>query len=356
MPASRKILTTATPLAKPLSRRHVLLAAGAAGVALAGPALHAQTRVPIRITLNAPRDGSNAAFFYAAAKGYFAQAGVEATLDPSRGAGDSIQRVASDTYDFGFSDFTVLVQFAARNPNVTPMAVAALYTRSPISIISLAKSGIATPKDLEGKKLGAPATDAGFLLLPAFVQSTGIDRSKIQIETIDLSLREAALAQGRVDAVTGFDSTTLFNLARVGIRKEDVRFLYFSDYKLDFYSNGLIVSRKFLREREPLVAGVVAAFVKAWRETVANPAATVAALAASDALVDVPLEVERLTWLLSHQVVNEESKRLGIGMLDPARFARGIDQVAGAMELPRKPAVAELWTDKYLPAPAARQI
>jgi NitT/TauT family transport system substrate-binding protein len=350
-----KATSTNTP--KPLSRRRILQSAAALGaLGLASPAVRAQTRIPVRITLNAPRDGSNAAFFYAAAKGYFAEAGIEATLDPSRGAGDSIQRVASETYDFGFSDFTVLVQFAARNPDNAPIAVSALYTRSPISIISLAKSGIARPKDLEGKKLGAPATDAGFLLLPAFVQTTGIDRSKIQIETIDLSLREAALAQGRVDAVTGFDSTTLFNLMRVGIKKEDVRFLYFSDHNLDFYSNGLVVSRKFLREREALVPGIVAAFVKAWRESIANPEATIAALAAADALVDVPLEVERLKWLLANQVVNDHSKRLGLGTLDTARFARGIDQVAGAMELPRKPTVGELWNDKYLPPLAARQI
>jgi NitT/TauT family transport system substrate-binding protein len=345
------------PTAKPLSRRRILLATGAAAVAtLATPALRAQSRVPIRITLNAPRDGSNAAFFLAAARGYFAEAGVEATLDPSRGAGDSIQRVASETYDFGFSDFTVLVQFAARNPQNAPIAVAALYTRSPISIISLAKSGIAKPKDLEGKKLGAPPTDAGFLLLPAFVQATGIDRSKIQIDAIDLSLREAALAQGRVDAVTGFDSTTLFNLLRVGIKREDVKFLYFSDHNLDFYSNGLVISRKFLRENEKLVPGVVAAFVKAWRDTIAKPEDAVNALGAVDGLVDKPLEIDRLKWLLANQVVNDHSKRLGIGTLDPARFARGIDQVAGAMELPRKPAVAELWTDKYLPPMAARTI
>jgi len=352
-------MTIAKPLptAKALSRRRILLAAGAAGVAtLAAPSLRAQTRVPIRITLNAPRDGSNAAFFLAAAKGYFAEAGVEATLDPSRGAGDSIQRVASETYDFGFSDFTVLVQFAARNPDNAPIAVAALYTRSPISIISLAKSGISKPKDLEGKKLGAPPTDAGFLLLPAFVQPTGIDRSKIQVDAIDLSLREAALAQGRVDAVTGFDSTTLFNLLRVGIKREDVKFLYFSDHNLDFYSNGLVISRKFLREREALVPGVVAAFVKAWRDAIAKPEDAVAALAAVDGLVDRALEIDRLKWLLANQVVNDHSKRLGIGTLDPARFARGIDQVAGAMELPRKPAVADLWTDKYLPPVAARTI
>ncbi|MBI1244867.1 MAG: hypothetical protein GC202_07665 [Alphaproteobacteria bacterium] len=343
--------------AKPMSRRHILAGAGALGMAaLASPALHAQTRLPIKITLNAPRDGSNAAFFYAAAKGYFAAAGVEPTLDPSRGAGDSIQRVASETYDFGFSDFTVLVQFAARNPDVCPYAIAALYTRSPISIISLAKSGITKPKDLEGKSLGAPPTDAGFLLLPAFAQSTGLDTKKIKIEAIDLTLREAALAQGRVDAVTGFDSTTLFNLTRVGIKREDVKFLYFSDYGLDFYSNGLIVSRKFRREHEGLVTGVVAAFVKAWRETIAKPADAIDALVKADGLVDKSLEIDRLGWLLSHQVVNDHSKKLGVGTLDPARLARAIDQVAGAMDLPRKPKVEELWTDKYLPPMAERMI
>lgn len=350
-------IETRSDSAKPLSRRRILGGGAAAGaLVLAAPALRAQTRVPIRITLNAPRDGSNAAFFLAAAKGYFAEAGVEATLDPSRGAGDSIQRVASETYDFGFSDFTVLVQFAARNPDNAPIGVSALYTRSPISIISLAKTGIKAPKDLEGKKLGAPPTDAGFLLLPAFVQSTGIDRSKLQIEAIDLTLREAALAQGRVDAVTGFDSTTLFNLLRVGLKREDVSFMYFSDHNLDFYSNGLTVSRKFLREREALIPGVVAAFIKAWRETVANPEATVTALASTDGLVDKALEIDRLKWLLANQIVNDHSKRLGLGTLDTARFARGIDQVATAMELPRKPAVAELWTDKYLPPVALRQI
>lgn len=159
-----------------IARRGFLI--GSSAMALAAPAL-AQARTPVRISLNAPRDGSNAAFFLAAAKGYFAAEGLEATLDPSRGAGDTLQRVGSDTYDFGFADFTVAVQFHAANPANAPLGVMGLYTRSPIAIISLTKAGIVNPKDIEGKKLGAPATDAGFLLLPAFAQITGIDRSRI---------------------------------------------------------------------------------------------------------------------------------------------------------------------------------
>lgn len=338
-----------------IARRRFLAAGAALSTVLAAPAL-AQARTPVRISLNAPRDGSNAAFFLAAAKGYFAAEGLEPTLDPSRGAGDTLQRVGSDTYDFGFADFTVAVQFHAANPSQAPLGVMGLYTRSPIAIISLTKSGIVNPKDIEGKKLGAPATDAGFLLLPAFAQITGIDRSKIQIEHIDLALRESTLATGRVDAVTGFDSTTYFNLKRIGMKREDVRFMYFSDHGLDFYSNGMHVSRKFQRENEARIAGCVRAMLRGWRDAIARPAEAIDALVAVDRLIERDNEIERLTWVIQNQIVNDHTRAIGLGSIDGARLGRAIDQVAGAMQLPRKPTVADIWTDRYLPPLAERRI
>lgn len=331
------------------------LVGGLGAGALSAPAL-AQARTPIRISLNAPRDGSNAAFFLAAAKGYFAAEGLEPTLDPSRGAGDALQRVGSDTYDFGFADFTVAVQFHAANPTAAPLGVMGIYTRSPIAIISLTKANVKTPKDLEGKKLGAPPTDAGYLLLPAFAQMTGLDVSKIQVEAIDLTLRESTLATGRVDAVTGFDSTTWFNLKRIGMKREDIQFMYFSDHGLDFYSNGMHVSRKFQRENEGKIAGAVRAMLKGWKDTIANPAETIDALIKVDPLVERANEIERLEWVLANQVVNDHTKQYGLGTIDPGRLGRSIEQVAGAMKLPRVPTVAEVWTDKYLPPMADRKI
>lgn len=322
---------------------------------LAAPAL-AQSRTPVRISLNAQRDGSNAPFFLAASKGYFAAEGLEATLDASRGAGDALQRVGSDTYDFGYADFTIAIQFHAANPANAPLGVLGMYSRSPISIISLARAGIASPKDLEGKKLGAPATDAGFLLLPAFARMTGIDRAKIQIETVDFSLRESLLATGRVDAVTGFDSTTWFNLKRIGIARGDVRFLYFSDHGLDFYSNAIHVSRKFQRENDARIPGVVRALLRGFRDSIADPAAAVDALVAADRLIERDNEVDRLKWVIENQIVNAHTRQVGLGGIDAGRLGRSIDQVAEAMSLPRKPTVAEMWTDRYLPPLADRRI
>jgi hypothetical protein len=55
------------------------------------------------------------------------------------------------------------------------------------------------PKDLEGKKVGAPARDAAFAQWPIFVQTTGIDARKVTIVDVGFAAREPILADGQVD-------------------------------------------------------------------------------------------------------------------------------------------------------------
>ncbi len=66
----------------------------------------------------------------------------------------------------------------------------------------------------------------------------------------DLRLREALLLKGDVDAILGFDSTMYFNLVRQGIPPADIKFLYFSDVRLNIYGNGILPRRRFM-EIEP---------------------------------------------------------------------------------------------------------
>ena len=58
--------------------------------------------------------------------------------------------------------------------NLPVKAVMMVYDTPAFSIVALKKSGIKAPKDLEGKKLGAPVFDASFRLFPAFAKKTGI--------------------------------------------------------------------------------------------------------------------------------------------------------------------------------------
>ena len=64
--------------------------------------------------------------------------------------------------------------------------------------------GITKPKDLEGRKLGAPTFDGGRQMFPALAKANGLDMNKITWITMDANLRETLLVRGDVDVITGF--------------------------------------------------------------------------------------------------------------------------------------------------------
>ena len=113
-------------------------------------------------------EGPAAFMTYPAAQGIFKQAGLDVTVDAGNGSGGTVTRVASGAYDLGFADLAALMEFHANNPDAPnkPVAIMMLYNNTPASVMALKKSGIKTPADLAGKKLGAPAVSYTHLTLP----------------------------------------------------------------------------------------------------------------------------------------------------------------------------------------------
>ena len=97
----------------PRSRRVLL---GALALGLFAAVAPARAEDAIKVSLNAPFDGSNAAFFLAEERGYYAAEGIKPTFDPSGGSGEAVTRIGSGTYEFGFGDINVLLDFNAKNP------------------------------------------------------------------------------------------------------------------------------------------------------------------------------------------------------------------------------------------------
>jgi NitT/TauT family transport system substrate-binding protein len=316
--------------------------------------LRAET--PVKVSLNAPYDGSNAAFFLADERGYYAANGIKASFDPSGGSGEAVTRIGSGTYDFGFGDVNVLMEFNAKNPDNAGLAVYMLYYRSPLSAGSFAKAGIAKPADLEGRKIGAALTDGAYKLFPAYASVAALKASAIKWEFGDLRLRETMLLKGDVDAILGFDSTMYFNFIRQGIAPADIRFLYFSDAGLNIYGNAILASKKILAANPDAVRGFVLATAQGWQDAIKDPAAATAALKKRSSLADEKLERAKLEWLIKNQLVTDESKADGLGGVRAERFAASITTIATAFGLPAPPAPDGLFTTKFLPDAAVRKL
>lgn len=329
----------------------VLCCAGFLGTAAAqGPLTE------VKVSLNAPFDGSNAAFFLAQEKGYFAAEGIAVNMDPSGGSGEVATRIGGGAYDFGFGDVNVLLDFNAKNPTSAGKAVYMVYYRSPLAIASFSKAGITKPADLAGKKMGGSLSDGAYKLFPAYAGMAGVKPDSVKWEYGDLRLREAMLLKGDVEAILGFDSTMYFGLVRQGIKPADIKFLYYSDAGLDLYGNGIIASKKMLNTKPALVKGFVAASAKGWRDAIVNPAAAIAALKKQSPLVDEKLEMEKLQWLIKNQITTPESTADGMGGVRAARLDKSVVVLSKAFELPGKPTSADVFTNAFLPPPASRKL
>lgn len=328
----------------------------AAAVMAVGWCAGAAAQAELKVSLNAPFDGSNAAFFLAEDKGYYAAAGVKPTFDPSGGSGEAVTRIGSGTYDLGFGDVNVLMEFNAKNPANAGRAVYMLYYRSPLSVGSFARSKIAKPADLNGRKVGAALTDGAYKLFPAYAKVADVDAGSIQWQFGDLRLREALLLKGDVDAILGFDSTMYFNFVRQGTAPGDIKFLYYSDAGLNIYGNALIASKKILETNPNAVRSMVAAIAKGWQDAIANPPAAIAALKRRSSLIDEKLELAKLEWLIKNQLVTAESSADGLGGVRAERFAASLATVGAAFELARTPALSEVFTAEFLPDPAVRKL
>src|SRR5262247_3067843 len=238
---------------------------GAAAAALTVSPVCAQTDV--KFALDWKFEGPSAPYFVAIDKGYYKAEGLNVTIDSGPGSVAGIARVAAGTYPIGFFDINSLVKFRDQNPDKAVKAVLMVYDKPPFAIGTTAKTGITKPKDLEGRILGAPAADGAFAQWKAFVKENGIDDSKVKIENVGFPVREPMLADGKVDAITGFSFSMYFNLLQKGLKPDDIKIMLMADDGLVLYGNAIMVNPDFLKANPKIVGAFVRATIKGVLDT-----------------------------------------------------------------------------------------
>lgn len=313
----------------------------------------ASAQTPIKFTLDWVFQGPTSPFLVALEKGYYKAEGLDVTMDPGQGSAGAVQRVATGAYQIGFADVNSTIEYNAKNPGKEVLCVFMAYDFAPFGVYALKKSGIKVPKDLEGKKLGAPVFDASFRLFPAFAKKNGI--TKWEHVNLTPQLREQSLVQGSVDFISGHYFSSMLDLKARGVKFDDIVAMRYVDYGLDVYGNGIVVSQE-IAKNEKAVKGFVAATIKGWRDVIKDNKLGVASAKKRDPLIDDALELERLQLSLQTNILTPYVKANGMGDVEPDRFARSVKLVSDAFGLPQAPAPDKVFTDKYLPPKADRMV
>ena len=327
-----------------------------AGALLAASAISASAETDLKFALDWKFEGPSAPYFVAIDKGYYKAEDLNVTVDSGPGSVAGIARVAAGTYPIGFFDINSLARFRDQNPDKDIKGVLMVYDRPPFSIVSLAKSGINAPKDLEGKILGAPAPDGAFAQWKAFVKENKIDDSKVKIENVGFPVREPMLADGKVDAITGFSFSSYFNLMSKGIAEKDIKVMLMSDYGIVLYGNAIMVNPEYAKANPKVVAGFVRATLKGIIDTIKDPEAAIKSVMKRNETADEKIELARLKMSLKDNIATPWARANGVGDIDERRMAESIEQIAVTYEFKAaKPKASDLFTSQYLPPAADRK-
>jgi NitT/TauT family transport system substrate-binding protein len=336
-----------------VSRRNVLQGLGAAGCAFAAssfprPSL-AQGASKVTFATSWVPEGPNLFAYVARDKGFWKNAGLDVSVARGSGSGAAAQAVSANRFDFGMAATpTVIIQAAKKLP-IT--CIGQINYDALMGVGVLADSPIKSPKELEGKKLGASVTSGEYPFMPLYAEKAGFDWSKVQVVQVDGKVRERALAEKQVDAISAFATSTIPTLASTGIA---VRFMRFSNAGIDFYGQSLTTQPERVEKDPDLCAALVAGAMEAIKFIMTNfdEALEIFLKANSEIAISSSGKTYTRIGLGLTNITNlvPEVKANGFGWADPKKVSAMAELVVkfGAGEGAVKPDLDALFTNRFV--------
>ena len=211
-----------------------------------------------------------APFYLALQNGYYKAAGLDVTFQNGNDA-DLISLVGQGSVDIGLADGTSVIPAVASG--IPVRYVTTIYAKFPNIVFTKASSSIKTVADLKGRKLGTPGKyGSSWIMLQALLQSAGLTTSDLSIQQYPDYGQGAALAQGAIDAATGFVNNEPVQLGLAGTPTTIISV----DSVLPLPGNGLIASTATIAAKHAALVAFVSATLRAMAEITADPSVAIA--------------------------------------------------------------------------------
>jgi NitT/TauT family transport system substrate-binding protein len=245
----------------------------AAGTAIAAttlgyaPSVIAQSMKEITFTQSWIPNGGSQWVYVADAIGAFKKRGISAKISRGFGSVVSAQAVGQGKFNFGISSAPAAFLQVVKGLDLAHLACCS-YSSS-MGVGYLRSSGIKTPKDLEGRKMGSVVTSGEFPFLPLFAQKAGFDFGKVETVQVDNKIRTGVLLQKKVDSISCFASSVAPDVKAKGY---DVGWFLYDNYDMPFYGYMLITQPEMYAKDKGLCEAVTAALMEGIMYTMLNPA------------------------------------------------------------------------------------
>lgn len=237
-------------------------------------------------------------FLYAAEEqGYFEEEGLKVKLQTPADTNDALKLVATGKADLAIS---YQMQVAVARAEEIPVVSVGAIVRHPLNQLFVSEAtGIKSPKELVGKKIGYPSTPMNEALVNTMVKADGGDPSNLDYVDIGWDLIPA-MTTSRVDGIIG----GYINHEKLLLEKEGEKLTVFNpaDYGVpDYYELVLTASEKELDSKSDAIKRFLAAAAKGQEYTASHPDEALKLLLdkqSADFPLDADIEKQSLNILL----------------------------------------------------------
>ena len=251
---------------------------------------HPVTRTGERISLRLKwiHQGQFAGFYSAARQGFYAQEGIDCEIKAGGQDLSALKLVAAGSDDFGVWGADQLI--IARDKGIPVVALAVIYPRHPGCFTTLKKSGIRTPREFVGRRIGMQYGTDLETQYAMMLKKLGIRRNAI--EEVPVQFNFAMLLEGRVDAWPSYAINEPILAEEKGY---DINVIHPFDYGVRMYADTVFATESLIQEKPELVKRFLRATIRGWGFALGYPEQAVRDLKSYEPGIDEDHQLRMVT-------------------------------------------------------------
>ncbi len=242
----------------------------------------------------------------------------------------------------------------SRSQGLPVVAIVAVNQKSPLAMISLAKTlKLTKVQDLKGVNIGIHPAGSTYIFLKALLAANGMSEADIKESSVSPPY-ENYLLLGRVQAVPGYMDAEVPELEAKAGGPGSLSILQGADHGFVAYGSGVFTSEKMIADKKDLVKRFVAAYLAAFQDVIANPkeAVDITAKAVPEYADKKDVLAAELKADIDATFFGPDTKAHGIGTLTKAKWDGTMDTLVKQGALTDTSKVGAGFDDSFVAAAA----
>lgn len=273
----------------------------------------------IEVLLDWTPNTNHTGMYVALEKGYYKDAGLEVKLTQAPPESGVLPLVSTNRAQFGVSFQEEIATALTSSSPLDVVAVASIIEHNQSGLISLKKTGIDRPKNLEGKVYATWDTPLEKAIISEIITADGGDPNKLKYVSNTATDAISAL-QTNIDVIWVFYG---WDGIATQVKKLDTNYIDFRKINpiFDYYTPVIVTSQAFLNKSPDTAKKFLSATAKGYEYAIANPEEAAKILVKYAPELDLEL-VTRSQKYLSTQYKAEKPKW---GTFDEKRWSTFYD-------------------------------